>query len=166
MSCELWVNNQAVSRVSSQSAYIEPALSVYIISSLHAKQSPSRHITSWGCPLIVLFWSLRPGPYKDQNRTYQIFTSLWQCLVWYSVGIRTTRKNSINTHFMDCGWIDVLSMSYGRSAADASVGATYRTITVPPKNVRTFITDVLRSSSGHNFAEWSIPIMIRTWEQP
>ena len=82
--------------------YIKSALSVYIISSLHAKHSPSRHTTSWGRPLIIFFWSLRPGPYKDQNRTCQIFTLLWQRLVWYSVGIRTTRKNFIKIHFIDC----------------------------------------------------------------
>ena len=55
---------------------------------------------------------------------------------------------------MDYGKIDVLSTSQGRSAADASLGLTYRTIRGSPENVRIFFGNVFRTSSGRNFAEW------------
>ena len=62
-------------------------------------------------------------------------------------------KKSIKTHFMDYGYIDVLSTSQGRPAADATFGVTYRTIWGRPEDVRTFFGDMLRTSSGRNFAE-------------
>ena len=93
----LWVG----SRISLH--YIKSALLVYIISGLQVKQSPSRHTTSSGRLLMILFCSWHPGPYKDRNRIYEVFTLLWQCDVWYSVGIRKNGKNFIKTHFIDCG---------------------------------------------------------------
>ena len=65
----LWVG----SRISLR--YIKSALLVYIISDLQVKQSFSRHATSSGRPLMVLFFSWRPGPYKYRYRAYQVFTN-------------------------------------------------------------------------------------------
>ena len=45
-------------------------------------------------------------------------------------------------------------LSHGRPAKDASLRVSYRTIWRRPEDVMTFCGDLLRNSTGRNFAEW------------
>ena len=47
-----------------------------------------------------------------------------------------------------------MSTNQRRPAGDASLGVTYRTRWGLLEDVRTFLGDVLRTSSGRKFAEW------------
>ena len=75
----------------------------YLRISDHSQPAYNALTTSPKDPFFVETSRTILGPKQDA----QVFTLLWQCIIWYLVGIRKNRKKSIKIRFMNSGKTDI-----------------------------------------------------------